>query len=112
MSNVKRFNLPLAHGGGTVVMAEDYDELKLLWDKATQHVLPGEYDTAESIQIYIKDLQSEIQRERAKVKKLRAQRNNLIKRDVLGMALSDMTVEEIYAAYDKELEAVDNEGDK
>lgn len=38
--------------------------------------------------------------------KLREQRNNLIERDNLGQALSDMTLKEMQAAYDAEIEAL------
>ncbi len=95
-------NGPDTNGAMVVVSESDYDELKTLWLKATQHVLPGEYDTAESIQKYINDLQKELQRERHKVQILVAcieTENRRCGRWPTGLdALA-------------ELEAIDNEGE-
>jgi hypothetical protein len=95
-----------------VIEANAYDELKLLWDKATKHVLPGEYDTAESIQKYINDLQKELQRERRKVEKLMEQRDDWISACILAdpsVEDEEATIANYVEADDAELEAIDNE---
>ena len=52
-------------------LAAELEEMKFHWQRATKHVMPGTFDTAESIQKYIKDLEAELSREKKKVEKLK-----------------------------------------
>jgi len=65
-----------------VVSAEDHDRIMAerdeLWKRATKFVMPGEFDTAESIKHYIDTLESENERLKRVIEKLRKQRDVLI----------------------------------
>lgn len=41
-------------------LQKENDELKSLWKRATQFVMPGEFDTSESIIHYIKKLEEKV----------------------------------------------------
>lgn len=60
----------------------------------------------------IAQLRAELETAQRVREKLTEQRNGLIQRDSLGMALSDMTTEEMQAAYDAELAAIAKGGAK
>lgn len=58
-----------------VVLASDFDRIMAerdeLWKRATKFVMPGEMDTGESIEHYIKTLEQTIARQAKAIEKLR-----------------------------------------
>jgi hypothetical protein len=67
-----------ARAAELVRLKAELADLKWHWQEATKFVMPGEFDTAESIKHYIDTLESENERLKRVVEKLREQRDVLI----------------------------------
>ena len=79
------------------------ETLKQMWERATKFVMPGEFDTAESIKHYIDTLESENERLKRVVDVLKIQRCRLLSEKFAGFPLNAMNTE---SELDAEIEVI------